>query len=230
MNKITHLSHYLIRYLLAVITFGVIGFSITAEAAPVCGPEIKETIAKTLSAADATSPAEKLKVEATLYQQYSYCMADAGLVTSADPLIGGVRQCNAKLSALGSTYFEEMACCGYDPQRRTFACPVKVKQGFGFGGTPLPGSREYVLNCVADTAGVFQPVGVDSVHLSNSTLVPTWQFAVVANANNNLHLVQPMNGATRTARSILSWNFQPTNCNYRPIWGNSIDYRIRLDQ
>jgi len=40
----------------------------------------------------------------------------------------------------------------------------------------------------------------------------------------------PMNGATRRARSILSWALRPTDCNYTPIWGNALNYRIRLDQ
>ena len=69
-----------------------------------------------------------------------------------------------------------------------------------------------------------------SLPLSNSTLAPTWQFAVVANANDNLPLVQPMSGQARGARSILSWNLRPTNCNYQPIWGDVLDYVIRLDQ
>jgi hypothetical protein len=109
---------------------------------------------------------------------------------------------------------------------------VKIKQTFGFGGSPLPGSREHVLHCVADAAGVLQPVGRDSVHLSNAIpgSAPTWQFAVIAAANQNLHTVYPMNGQTRRARSILSWGFTPTGCNYVPIWGNALNYRIRLDQ
>jgi hypothetical protein len=39
-----------------------------------------------------------------------------------------------------------------------------------------------------------------------------------------------MNGATRTVRSILSWNLKPTGCDYKPIWGNVIEYRVRTDQ
>ena len=69
------------------------------------------------------------------------------------------------------------------------------------------------------------------VHLANAiNASPTWQFAVIANAHENLSLVYPMNGQTRKARSILSWNLTPTNCNYTPIWGNALNYRIRLDQ
>jgi hypothetical protein len=33
-----------------------------------------------------------------------------------------------------------------------------------------------------------------------------------------------------TGRSILSWGFPPNNCNFMPIWGNALNYRIRLDQ
>ncbi len=53
---------------------------------------------------------------------------------------------------------------------------------------------------------------------------------MIANANENLQTVYPMNGQTRRARSILSWALTPTNCNYTPIWGNALNYRIRLDQ
>jgi hypothetical protein len=39
-----------------------------------------------------------------------------------------------------------------------------------------------------------------------------------------------MSGQARRARSILSWNLRPTGCGYQPIWGNVVDYTIRLDQ
>ena len=72
------------------------------------------------------------------------------------------------VSNLGSLFYEEMSCSGYDPQRRQFASPIKIKQTFGFGGAPLPGSREHVLHCVADAGGMLVPVGRDSVHLANA--------------------------------------------------------------
>lgn len=202
-----------------------------AQATTVCGPDVKAEVAKTLEGASKLSVAEQTQLQATLYQKYKYCGTyDAAALPATDPFHVAARQCGAKVAYLGSLYYEEMSCCGYDPQRRTFACPVKIKQNFGFGVAPNPGSREYVFHCVADAAGVFQPVGDDSVHLANSVLAPTWQFAVVANAINNLQLVQPMNGMARRARSILSWNLRPTNCNYQPIWGNVLEYNVRLDQ
>lgn len=197
----------------------------------VCGPEVKEAAAKELSALDGLNDEEKLAGQMQIYEKYKFCIQDVAQPDQNNFFIAA-RQCGADVSHLGSRYYEEMSCCGYDPQRRQFGCPVKIKQRFGFGGAPLPGSREFVLNCVADSNGVLQPVGVDSVHLANEQfgVNPTWQFAVITNANQNLGLVQPMNGATRRARSILSWGIQPNNCNFQPIWGNALNYRIRLDQ
>jgi hypothetical protein len=196
-----------------------------------CGPEVKEEVAKTLEAVAGASEASQLKLEAELYAKYEKCaQADAQLAPSS--FFAAARECGAAVSNLGSLFYEEMSCCGYDPQKRQFACPVKIKQTFGFGGAPFPGSREHVLHCVADASGVLVPVGRDSVHLANAIGIqpPTWQFAVIATANQNLQTVLPLNGQTRRARSILSWALTPTSCNYTPIWGNALNYRIRLDQ
>jgi len=174
-----------------------------AQTAPVCGSDIKEEVAKALSAVANADEASQLRLEKELYDKYSYCLPVGQTVPSA--LAAAARQCGATISQLGS-FFEEMSYTGYDPQRRQFAAPIKIKQVLGIGGGPLPGSREHVLHCVAEPAGVFRPVGHDSVHLANALAgqAPTWQFAVIAAANNNLWLVQPMNGQTRRARSILS--------------------------
>lgn len=201
-----------------------------APTGPVCGAEVKEEVAKALAGVDGGSDAEKLAMQSEIYAKYQSCAKDADLVASS--FLAAARQCGATVSNLGSTFFEEMSCSGYDPQRRQFASPVKVKQTFGFGGAPLPGSREYVLHCVADANGTLLPVGRDSVHLANTidNANPTWQFGVIVSATENLQTVYPMRGATRRARSILSWALPPTSCDYTPIWGNALNYRIRLDQ
>lgn len=211
-------------------------WSAQAQSNTACGPEILEDVAKQLAPNPKLSEADVLALQAKLYEQYSFCGQEDGKnLPPTDPFFTAAAQCGSKPSYVGSLYYEEMSCCGYDPQRRTFACPVKVKQKTGFGASPTPGSRQYVLNCVDSGLG-FQPVGQDSVHMANSTGTPPWQFAVVANAVDNLQTVQPMNGVTRNARSILSWNLKPVNaagdldCNYKPIWGNVLDYKIRLNQ
>jgi hypothetical protein len=201
-----------------------------AQTTTVCGPEVKEVVAAAIAKLAGADEATRLAEEKELYAKYSYCAQDAQL--APDTFFVAARECGASVSQLGSIFYEEMSCAGYDPQRRQFAAPIKIKQTFGFGTAPLPGSREHVLHCVADANGVLQPVADDSVHLADAIpgVGPTWQFAVIANANDNLGLVYPMTGATRRARSILSWAFTPTSCNFTPIWGNALNYRIRLDQ
>ena len=205
--------------------------SARAQEQTACGPEIKAAVAAAIASVEDASDDAKAAVEKQLYAKYLPCgTKDAALVPSTFAI--AARECGAAVSNLGSLFYEEMSCAGYDPQRRQFAAPVKIKQTFGFGGAPLPGSREYVLHCVADAGGMLVPVGSDSVHLADAigNQNPTWQFAVIVNATQNLQVIQPMNGQTRAARSILSWNLRPTDCNYTPIWGNALNYRIRLDQ
>jgi len=205
--------------------------AVAQQVQPVCGLDVKEGVASALAGMAGAPEEKKLELEAELYEKYvGECAPDAKLVPRS--FFEAARQCGAKVSQLGNLFFEEMSCCGYDPQRRQFACPVKISQPFGFGGAPLPGSREHVLHCVADAGGVLVPVGHDSVHLANALGIqsPTWQFAVIANAHENLFTVYPMDGETRQARSILSWGFTPTDCDYQPIWGNALNYQIRLDQ
>jgi hypothetical protein len=216
-----------------IIGFAALGLhpsAAPAQTSTACGPEIKEAVVRRLASVENSTDAQKLAVQDELYKQYGYCGQDATLIPST--FVAAARQCGATVSNLGSLYYEEMSCVGYDPQRRQFAAPIKIKQVGGFGFAPLPGSREHVLHCVADVAGVLQPVGSDSVHLSNAMAgqSPTWQFAVITSATDNLQTIQPMNNQTRKARSILSWALPPTGCNYVPIWGNAVNYRIRLDQ
>lgn len=217
--------------LVMLVLLGALPFAARAQQDTVCGQNVKEYVAKTLDEVDQADPEKKAAVEEQLYKQFSYCgTQDAARLPTTDPFHAAARQCGAKVSNLGSLFYEEMPCCGYDPQRRQFACPVKIKQPFGFGPSEWPGSREHVLHCVADAGGVLRPVGRDSVHLSNSVASPSWQFAVIAAATENLQLVQPTNGQERRARSILSWALPPIGCEYQPIWGNALNYKIRLDE
>lgn len=201
-----------------------------AQSQTVCGAEVKEEVVKALASVEGAPDSKKAALEEDLYAKFQFCAKDAELVPSS--FHAAARECGAKVSNLGSLFFEEMSCSGYDPQRRQFASPIKIKQTFGFGGVPLPGSREHVLHCVADANGTLLPVGHDSVHLADAipNQSPTWQFAVIVNANQNLQTIYPMDGDTRRARSILSWAFTPTDCDFTPIWGNALNYHIRLDQ
>jgi len=126
-----------------------------------CGPEVKETVARMLASVESSSDAQKVAMQDEVYKKYAYCgQQDVKLAPA--PFFDAARECGAAVSNLGSIFFEEMSCVGYDPQRRQFAAPVKIKQVNGFGGTPLPGSREYVLHCVADGFMTHLKIGLGS--------------------------------------------------------------------
>lgn len=215
--------------LTAALTLGLARLASAQE--PVCGPEVKEEIAKILIEHKADGPypsQDALELQQKLYDKYSYCaqphLPQPGPIIIRPPLI--IQQTCGKQTYAGSLFYERMPCCGYDPQKKLFACPVEVRKPFGFGAAPFPGSREFVMNCVDfNNTGVFVEVATDSVHLANTTLdLPPWYFAVTAQAQlwNKPH-------TELSARSILSWGLRPRDCNYRPIWGNVLEYKIRLD-
>ena len=132
----------------------------------------------------------------------------------------------------GSTFFEALTSCGYQPQRKELTCPIEIRQTFGFGGVPAlqpAGSYEYVMFCVDSGAGLV-PVNTNGVHVHDEAhgKVPNWYLSAVVPANQQL-FNRPLRGHTLKARAILSWGLPPANCGFAPIWGNQADFRIRLD-
>lgn len=139
----------------------------------------------------------------------------------------------------------ENGCCGYDPQSKTFTCPVRLNQltGYGaFGATPL-GSFEHTLWCVDFGTG-FIPVANGKVHVTNTVAAggtPTWQMATLGTTTERMLAQKPTAGNygmgnVYPARAILTWGWAvpsmsptSTRCNYFPVWGNVANFMIRLD-
>lgn len=204
-----------------------------AQEKPLCGPEIKHEVAKILEDSGYHKnpySKESIALKNELYEKFSFCADDDYQPNPNDP--GGKDSpawCGT-LSFVASTAYERMRCCGYDPQKKQFACPVEITLPYGFGAAHFPGSYEYVLNCV-DFGGGFEPVAADRVHLADEIygVQPIWHFAVIANARERLRK-QPLQGQTLRARSLLSWNTAPSSCyDNQIVWGNALDYKIRLD-
>jgi hypothetical protein len=208
----------------------VLSFARGASAQNVCDEKVKEEVAKLLAdplIVQSPGSKEALALEAKIAAKYSKCAADSVDISKVPPEDAG-KFCG-KLSHLGNTTYEQMRCCGYDPQKQLFACPVDILKPYGFGTATYPGSYENVLTCIDFGYGAgFQPVARDRVHLANSPYSPIWEFAVIASAKETMKQY-PMDSKPYKARSILSWGFTPTKCDDTPYWGNSIDYEIRLD-
>lgn len=145
----------------------------------------------------------------------------------------------------GSVFYEAIKACGFYPQESRLACVIDIKQPVGYGG-PVGsfGSFEYVHFCIDwDNDGAFtagESVGSGIVHMHDEVIQaqPPWQYAVYRNidppgglrtSNTGAMTNTTSNATTRKARAILSWSAAPTDCNYSPVWGNIIDFQIRLD-
>lgn len=149
-----------------------------------------------------------------------------------------------------SRHWEEFTSCGFYPQESRLACGLDIKQQGGYGG-PVGafGSFEYVQFCVDwnnngvfDTSGTWgsiESVGAATLHMHDDySGSPPWQYAVYRDITPPGGPRTDMGGATSTtttnapsfrARAILSWAFAPKDCNYVPIWGDVVDFQIRLD-
>lgn len=142
-------------------------------------------------------------------------------------------------------FFEEIKACGFYPQETRLECIIDIKQMGGYAGpVGSPGSIENVLFCVDyNNNGTFdlsESVGEGSVgiHDESANSRPLWQYAVyrdfdprggLRTSNTGNVATTVTNGPTRNARAILSWFVEPTDCNYKPFWGNVVNFRIRFD-
>src|SRR5437762_3132153 len=83
-----------------------------------CGAEVKAQLAQALEAVKDAPEGDQLSAETELYVKYEACAQDATLIPSTNFYLAA-RECSAAVSYVGSLFFEEMPCCGYDPQKRT---------------------------------------------------------------------------------------------------------------
>lgn len=199
-----------------------------ADAQQICGDDVKLEVAKALSEYKDPTSKEATAVQQELYKKFEYCLKAADGNSEAATRLRD-RACG-KVPFVGSLYWEQMPCCGYDPQEQTFACPIEILRDTGYGAAQFPGSFEHVLVCVDYGAGMV-PVARDWVHLADniSAARPIWNFAALPQVYDEKFLSLHYNSQTYRARAILSWNIAPNSCAQPPIWGHAVDFKIRLD-
>lgn len=134
----------------------------------------------------------------------------------------------------GSTYYEKMNSCGYQPKDEMVFCDVEVLRRFGYGPFPI-GTHEYVLFCLdCNNDGQYdwqdyQAMGIVHVTDDISGGPLSFYFAAWANTQPATTVCTLDDGQVTNVRAILSWVWMPTGCNFIPIWGNQIDFTARRD-
>ena len=176
-----------------------------------------------------------------------------GNVAEAEKVFLQVSTASGKpgLAAQSIKTFEEIAACGFYPQETRLECIVNIKQPSGYGGAPTGrATHEFVSFWVDwDCNGSFsadEAVGLGSVHMHDEAAgaPPAWQYAIYRDIDPPGSLSDkcfmrtgpggnPVMTKTRTltlnARAILSWFAPVTSFNSVPVWGNVVNFRIRLD-
>ncbi|HKP62168.1 MAG TPA: hypothetical protein VJV78_35795 [Polyangiales bacterium] len=200
-----------------------------AAAQEVCGNDVKLEVVNALSKYDDPTSKDALAAQQELYKKLEYCLKEPPKDNQPAARLRA-RACG-KIPFVGSLYWEQMPCCGYDPQEYTFACPIEILRDSGFGAPAYPGSFEHVLVCVDYGAGLV-PVARDWVHLADniSGTRPIWNFAALPKVFDQGFLAQHFDNLAYPARAVLSWSIEPADCQQTPIWGHAVDFKIRLDK
>ncbi len=135
----------------------------------------------------------------------------------------------------GNTYYEELACVGYQPQQERLEGVVYIYQPSGYGTDICgPGSPEYVRFYFSFDNGVtWQDQGITSFQAYN---IPEgteggkrleYAVSLAVDPARKLCFFDPL----IRVRAILSWNNPPpaNQPNWIPIWGNVREAEILVE-
>jgi hypothetical protein len=143
---------------------------------------------------------------------------------------------NELLVKKGITYWEHLACVGFNPQLSQLEAVVTIRRASGYNGELCTtGSKEYVRFFVDwhDGAG-FQDAGLTSFiahDISNAPPGPQHplEYLVYLPLNAEKHKKICEKAVLPRVRAVLSWNSIPSlNPNMLPIFGNRRDADIQI--
>ncbi|HEX6900220.1 MAG TPA: hypothetical protein VF789_10925 [Thermoanaerobaculia bacterium] len=216
----------------------ILGFAMTAL--PCAAQEVKP-VQDEIRPEPASDPNRSRIIEAL----------NRGNLAEAEKLFSQFSNAPGKAAAQSIKSFEEIAACGFYPQETRLECIVNIKSTGGYGGAPTGrATHEFVSFWVDwDCSGSYsadEAVGLGIVHMHDEVAgaPPVWQYAVYRDIDPPGSLSDkcfmrtgpggnPVMTKTRTltlnARAILSWFAPVTSFNSVPVWGNVVNFRIRLD-
>jgi hypothetical protein len=135
----------------------------------------------------------------------------------------------------GDTSYEQLNCVGLDTNRNVLdgIFTIKLQEGYS-GSLCTAGSQEYVAYWVDWGSGGWTYVGTSSVNVHDLSGIPVegLKYAAVLPVDVASHR-QPCQEGPNTARvrATLSWQTPPppSNPDYVPVWGNTVETTVNID-
>lgn len=139
------------------------------------------------------------------------------------------------LQVAGNTWYEELTCVGFNPERNQLNATVEIKRNSGYsGGLCAAGSKEFVRFFVDYGAG-WQDAGVAGFEVhdvadgtdcaKNPTKPLTYSVSLRLDAKGDCCF----DPSLPNVRAVLSWNVPSSlDPDVPPVWGNSLDVAIQL--
>jgi hypothetical protein len=134
-----------------------------------------------------------------------------------------------------NTYYEELACVGYQPQQQRLEAVVYIYQPSGYGTDICgPGSPEYVRFYLSfDNGASWSDQGISSFQAHNIAQGTEGGKRLEYAASLAIHPARKLCfvDSVVLVRAILSWNNPPpTNLpNWKPVWGNVREAHIQIE-
>ncbi|MHC4563883.1 MAG: hypothetical protein ACYS8X_14085, partial [Planctomycetota bacterium] len=139
------------------------------------------------------------------------------------------------VAAKGITYWEELTCVGFNPERSELQAVVSVKRSTGYsGGLCSQGSPEYVRFFV-DWGSGFEDAGLTSFRAHDISDLPPGpqhplQYLVQLTLADEEHRRFCKLPVLPKVRAVLSWNAMPSlDPNQVPYFGNTMDVDVQLE-
>ncbi len=140
----------------------------------------------------------------------------------------------AEITLVEDTYYEDIACIGFNPEQDTLYAIIRIKQNYGYGGDLCSkGSYEYVRFYVdwdndGDFDEEFEDVGVASVNVHDIPGSKPLYYCVMLKLDSKK---KPCNyPQVLKVRAILSWSAVPPekNPDWKPVWGEVDERYIQI--
>ncbi len=137
------------------------------------------------------------------------------------------------LPLAGNTFYEELGCIGFQPERDQLEAVIFLKRSSGYsGGVCSGGSQEYVRFYLSfDNGATWVDQGAESItvyDVPSTTVENRLEYAVSRRINPSRWRCQKEQLVKM--RAILSWEVMPppNQPNWPPVWGERQDAQIQI--